>query len=237
MQIANFCYQSGCTLLALKTLEDGGDFPQSDPNVQLWRLEAGHVEEVYEAMLYLEQQLEAELENAEVKQFGLSPSSSIRSAIATAALAVGDYERAIKHWTRQAEETEQQAMLSLLGTLPMVNRPAESSMFLKIRDDWATYNWGTAVGAAYEMPGKASPPLLNAGFCYLEIGQPRQAAEVFERLLEIHPESPYRQLLGFYILLAKNKAIDPMPPSQYVPVWDGMFAPDPAPAVAEKPEK
>lgn len=242
IQIANFCHQKGCTLLALKALEQGGDFPQNDPNAQLWRLEAGQVEDAYLAMRHLETQLDAALEDAPVKQFGLSPNQSIRSAIATAALAVGDYERAIKQWTRQAEEVEQQAMLHLLGTLPMANRPTESSMFLRIGDDWPTANWLSAERIANRMPPQTAPPLLNAALCYLEIGQPKKAAELFQRLLEIHPESGYRTLLAFYIALTANEDIEPLPSSYFIPVWDGMFAPGPAaaendPAVAEKPEK
>ena len=244
-QIAAFCYQNGCTLLALKLLEQDGEFPQNDPNAQIWRLEAGDVEDAYLAMRHLENQLDAEIKNAPVKQFGLSPDKRIRHWIATAALAVGDYERAIEQWTRQSEEAEQQAMLDLMGTLPMVNRPVGSStFFMRIEDDWGRANWvmgGILEGVVHEdmplprnMPAETTFPLFNAALSHLEIGQSKQAAELLKKILELNPETEYRHLVRFYIALAAREEIEPLPASHYIPVWEGMFAP--GPAVAEKPE-
>jgi len=234
-QIAGFAYQNGCVLMALKLLEQDGEFPQNDPLAQIWRLEAGRVEDAYLGLLHIESQLEAGIKNASVNQFGLSPQPKIRHYIATAALAVGDYERAIDQWTRQAEETRQKAMLDLLGSLPMVNRPVEPTpLFLRMSDDWSIANWVYAGNMIGRTPREAAHPLLNAALCHLEIGQPKKAAKLFNQILDVHPETQFRPLIAFYLGLTTGKKVEPIPPTEYIPVWDEMFAP--GPAVADKPE-
>ncbi|MCA9067736.1 MAG: hypothetical protein KDA84_02355, partial [Planctomycetaceae bacterium] len=176
---------------------------------------------------------------------------NIRHWIAMGALAVGDYEEATKQWTTQAEELQQIAVLSVMGGLPMANRPLDpvpmlqQLMLLRNRDTFGYSSWPAgayASGASIQtagfpssLPLDASLPLLNVALCQVELGQSEKAVERFKQLLEVDPNSRYRPLAAFYIRALTGEIIDEIPPSAYVPVWDGMFAPDPA--IAEKPEK
>lgn len=245
-QVALFAHQSGCVLIALKLLKEDGELPQSNPMAQIWQLETGQVEDAYQGLMHIASQLEAQGKNASIQQFGLTHNPETRHWIAFAALAVGDYEGAITQWTKQAEELQQFGMLSLMGTLPMVSRPLEPvPLFMQIQDKGGFVSWPAAAyvtGARMQQPGlpkdmplDVSLPLLNAALCRVELGQSEQAAELFKKLLEVDPDSRYRPLAIFYIRALIGEELDLNPPSEYIPVWDGMF--DPGPAIAEKPKK
>lgn len=245
-QLALYAHESGCVLMALKLLREDGELPQSNPLAQIWQLEAGQVEDAYQGLMHISNQLDAQIKNAPIKQFGIAPDRNARHWIAMAALAVGDYEEAIKQWTKQAEEVEQLGMLGLLGTLPMVNRPLDPvPLFLQFPDRAGFASWPAAAyvaGAGIQQPGlptdmplDMSLPLLNVALCRAELGQSEKAAEAFKQILEIDPDSRYRPLAVFYIRALTGENVDLLPPSEYVPVWDEMFAP--GPAIAEKPEK
>jgi hypothetical protein len=149
---------------------------------------------------------------------------------------VGDYDKAVEQWTKQAEESEQRAMLMLMGTLPMVNRPVDPvPLFMQLADDSPLTTWLTGRGFLEQMAPDTAAPLWNAALCQLEAGRPKEAADLLKKLLEIHPESAYRPLAVFYIELTTRESYDRDPPSFQVPVWEGMFAS--GPAVAEKPKR
>ncbi len=233
-QLAGFAHQKGCVLLALKLLKQEGELPQNDPFTLMCQLEAGFVDEAYQGLMRLDGQLEAQMKNARVKQFGLPPNPNVRHYIALAALCVGDYDTAIEQWTRQAKESAQRVMLTLMGALPMVNQTVEPvSIFLPLGDKWQVDGYLLGLGVEARMPGDIATPLWNAALCQLEVGRPKKAAELLNRLLEAHPESPYRPLAAFYIGLTTHQPVDLDPPSIFIPVWEGMFAP--GPAIAEKP--
>ena len=237
-QLAQLAHQNGCVLMALELLKQDGELPQNDPMILVLQLEAGDAERAYFGLMQLEGHLEAQSKNARVKQFGLPEdprTSKTRHAIALAALTVGDYDKAIEQWTRLAEEEEQRAMLNMMGTLPMVNRPVDPvPLFMRLGEEWQLAQWAMGALLHRQMPQEAATPLWNAALCQLEVGRPKEASKLLKRLLDIHPESPYRPLAAFYIGLTTQESIDFDPPSIYIPVGPDMFAP--GPAIAEKPQ-
>jgi tetratricopeptide (TPR) repeat protein len=234
-ELAAFARQHGCILLALDLLREEGELPQDDPMVLISQLEAGQVEEAYFGFMQFEGQMDAQIRSSRVKQtFELPPNSKIRHTIALAYLSVGDYDKAIEQWTKQAEEEERRAMLNMLGTLPMVTRPVEPvGLFMELQDDWQIANWLTGVGVVRQMPHDVAGPLWNAALCHLEVGRPEKASLLLKKLLDIHPESAYRAMAAFYVGLTTEESFELDPPSMYIPVLGDMFVP--GPAVAEKP--
>jgi tetratricopeptide (TPR) repeat protein len=235
-QLAPLAMRNGCVLMGLELLKQDGQLPPHEAGVLISQLEAGFVEEAYYGLLQLEGQLDAQIKTAQVKQFGLAANPQVRHAIAMGALSVGDYDKAVEQWTKQAEESEQRAMLMLMGTLPMVNRPVDPvPLFMQLADDSPLTTWLTGRGFLEQMAPDTAAPLWNAALCQLEAGRPKVAADLLKKLLEIHPESAYRPLAVFYIELTTRESYDRDPPSFQVPVWEGMFAS--GPAVAEKPKR
>jgi tetratricopeptide (TPR) repeat protein len=237
--------ERGYVLMALDLAKEEGELPEGDPFILMLQLEAGAVQTAYEGLVKLEGQLEAQTKNARIKQFGLPPNFQLRHTIALAAFCVGDYDKAIEQWVKQANETEQGLMLARLGTLPMVNRPIDpiplftqsTPLFMRVGEEWPYVGWTTEGMFAGPMAMTMANSLWNAALCEIEVGRPVNAAQLLERMLELYPETSYRPLALFYIELIHDEPteIDLYPPSQFIPVWEGMFAP--GPAVAEKPAR
>ncbi len=231
-------FDAGCVLMALDLMKEEGQLPEHDPFVLMLQLEAGYVEEAYTGLLQMEGQIEAQIKNARVKQFGLPSNSQFRHAIAMAHLCVGDYDKAIEQWVKQADEGEQRLMLARLGTLPMVNRPVEPiPMFMRVEDEWPYIGWTTEAALSGTTAQTIATPLWNAALCQLEVGRPLEAAKTLRRMLELVPETAYRPMAVFYIGVTSDTSpgLEIYPSSMFVPVWEGMFAP--GPAVAEKPKR
>ena len=62
----------------------------------------------------------------------------------------------------------------------------------------------------------------------IEVGHNDKAIEILQNLLEISPDTPLRILVSQYLIALTGEAIDPIPPSDRIPVTAEMFAPDPA---------
>ena len=205
-QVAVRTYQQGFVLHALRVLrEDPLLMANQLPPQQLQALllmEAGRVQESFDGYGRLE---------GVAEQYGLT---GWRSPAALAALANGRYERAIELWTKEAEESRMRAMTTVLQTLPLAG-PA---------GNWPLHHTDVTADGLVTAPFQVADALLNVALCHLETGETKDAEAVLRRILEVAPSTSYRPLVRYYLAQFTGEFIDPLPPSQWIPVTPDMFA-------------
>jgi hypothetical protein len=67
---------------------------------------------------------------------------------------------------------------------------------------------------------------LNRALCCFEQGKVEQARDLLQQLLKYDPETEFRPAVAFYLASATGPPVALEGPSQQIPIWSGMFAPD-----------
>jgi hypothetical protein len=67
---------------------------------------------------------------------------------------------------------------------------------------------------------------FSRALCCLELGRNEQAGQILRQVLQLDPETEFRTGIAFYALVTTGERISIQPPSDSIPVWGGMFAPD-----------
>jgi tetratricopeptide (TPR) repeat protein len=183
----------------------------------LCHLETGQAEEAYSTFQKLEPELE-QLQHLE----GLLFSS-------LAAMGHADYRKAISARRRISQLTETRALMGLLATAPLSG-------------DSEIYNLNRVQSYLSWMSGDREMQVQNLwwiGVLELERGRNEEAGELFERILEISPDTPMRPLAANYLYAIRGTRRDPFSPGDRIPITPDIFAPDPedAPRDGGEPEE
>ena len=154
----------------------------------------------------------------------MPPGVQWREQAALALLAQADCDGAAKLWSQEAEQMEQQRMIQLLQTLPLVTSPRA----------WPLQQTAGGAQALYSIPRQIAGHLLDVALCHLESGRHQAAEAALRKLLEISPDSPLRPLAGFYLYQLTGEVIDVGSPANQIPVEADMFTTDETPPVAPR---
>jgi tetratricopeptide (TPR) repeat protein len=205
LAIAQFAYQQGFVLEALKLLEADAGYVNQNLQAQLLLgvllMEAGRTEEADETLRRLQ---------GPGEQFNLP---LWRAPAGLAALGNAEYGRAVVLLNEETKNLETQTLATLLQTIPLVS----------IREGWPVQRTTTAMNALYQFPDEFADLQYNVALCHLESGQPAQATATFQRILETNPETPLRPLIRFYLELLTKERI---PPFDWIPVGKDLFLPE-----------
>jgi tetratricopeptide (TPR) repeat protein len=164
----------------------------------------------------------------------IGPPSEWRHFTALANIAAGDYDRARELWADDARIATHIRLQSLLGMSPDPREvPGMSSIPLANVPRHALDARGltraaiTADVLLSHLPRWSQTQFLRA-ITYLEQGHTDLAAALLQNILDFDPETELRPAVAFYLSTITGKPVEFLPPSQQIPVWDGMFAPDEA---------
>ncbi len=200
--VARFAYQNGCALRALELLEDDPELSRRNMiatplmRAELF-MEAGRLEEAEQELLNVQGMAE---------QIGLP---GWRTPLAMVKLANGDYQQAIQLWTDQRSNTNDRRMNSLFSSFPLVC----ATQPLPI---WPLVHLQQSASALLSLPNENAQLLLNVALSHLETGRNKAATEIFQKILEIAPDSSVRPLVAFYLLQLTGEEIEPLPPSDWI---------------------
>ena len=221
---AQYARSRGCVRLALHQLAEVADetlAPNERVQVQLLRgtllLDAGDAEQAHIELARLEGYVEQFPEQSAALRW--------RPQAAMAALANGDYPRAIDLWNADLRDYDRAKVNALIDTLPFTSSPAEQ-FSAQGRELWPVDRAvaGMAVAASQDVLADA---LLNLAACHLEMRQPERARASLERLLTVTPEASVRPAAADYLSYLADEPVDRLPPSAYIPLGSDIFAPEP----------
>ena len=201
----------GCALHALEIIENNDNLIRGNPQLQQLHIqlliEGGQPQRAAEAAA----QLQGVVEQTSYHAW--------RNPVAFAYLGNADYESALQIWTKGADEIEKLRIGPVLSTLPLEG-PASS---------WPLAHASAAVSSLFTLPHDQSEMLLYAALTRLETGENAEAEKQFRDTLASNPETPYRALIAAYLEALSGEKVDPLPPSEQIPVDDSPFAAEPLP--------
>ncbi len=155
-----------------------------------------------------------------------------RNLTGLASVAAGDYDRAQMLWRDEAELATLLRLRSVLGTspelgtafttstVPLTHGPAEATEFGPV------YRTQVMADLMLTYPNQWAMAQLNRALCSFEQAKTDQGRELLQQILNSDPESEFRPAVAFYLNCATGIPVSLEGPSQQIPVWDGMFAPD-----------
>ena len=155
-----------------------------------------------------------------------------RNLTALASVAAGDYDRAQELWSDEADAATQLRLRTLLGmspelgtaftvsTVPLTHGPAEATEFGPV------YRTQVMADLMLAFPPQWTGAQLNRALCCFEQGHTELGQDLLRQVLKYDPETEFRLAVAFYLSCASGVPVPLEGPSQQVPVWDGMFAPD-----------
>ncbi len=206
LQLAQIASQRyNCPLAALEQLEKSPEFVATNPNAKLFYLtmllESGRIEDAYQTAMEIEYE-----QNATQNQL-----PNWRSLVVAAYLANAEYEKAQELWKAEGQQIEMNGFRSALSTLPprvIPNSP----------QPWPIPTINSAYQYFSSRDSRLTSLNLDIAYALLESGQCEAAGKQFQRTLEDSPDSSARHLIGFYLAQINQEMIDPVPPSDRVPV-------------------
>jgi len=201
-QVANLYFQRGCILKSLDQFRMNPQLLEDPEQMAMYLrllLEAGRAEEAY----MVGAQLEAMSEQTGYQQW--------RGGRAMTHLANGDYGAAIQLWKEQAELVDTAAFARLLGGLPPRIHPSSEVQ-------WPIGEILAAAQYVGQTARDVSNFLTTAGMIELEAGRREDSIATFRRALERDPETSDRPLVSYYLTMLTGEQIDPLPPSERIPI-------------------
>lgn len=231
LETARTAYASGCVLKALEVLQEAPEFVQGHLRAQVLKAtlltEAGRPREAHETILEIEP-LASRI-----------PGLSWRTPAALAGLGHADYDRACRLWNGRLERLETEKLTQLTDTLPLVAPPVEWShvplqAFVGLRRwQWPLLHAQSGVRVLNQHPAEAARLQFNMAVSHLEAGTPEAAETALRDLLKRSPGTRLRPLVRFYLYHLSGELIDPIPPTDRIPVSTELFAP---PAERSRPQ-
>jgi hypothetical protein len=170
-------------------------------------------------------------------------SSQWRRLSAIASVVVGDYDRALPYLEEEAAAQTRFRLQTLVGVNPQLGNVASMSTAPLTHGPQAAidarplYRSRAVADALITYPVQWSTTQFMRALCCLEQGSNELSQTLLREILELDPESELRTAVVFYTTVTTGERVRIEPPSDSIPVWDGMFAPDeattdPAPAPA-----
>jgi hypothetical protein len=104
--------------------------------------------------------------------------------------------------------------------VPFTHGPTEATEFQPV------YRAQVMADLLLTYPAQWSMTQLNRALCCFEQGQTEEARILLQQLLRYEPESEFRPVVAFYLNCATGERVPVEGPSQQIPVWGEMFAPD-----------
>ena len=210
-----------CPNLALTLMEENLAEVAQDPAQQLAYatilLDTGRTESAWEEFERMEQLFASPNTPLEVAPIV----SRWRNMTALANLAASDTDRASKLWADDADMQARSTMNSLLRQKPFVGNTSPEEI-----DMWATMMARMGYSAMIEFPERWSQLRLQQALVELESGRASVATEILKSILDEHPEYSMRPIVAFYLGAITGTEYEVSPPSNWIPVWGEMFAPD-----------
>lgn len=204
----SFFYGRGLILKAMQELEMLPPEAMSNPEIMQIRalclLEAGRTEEAYD--------LSGQLE-------GMGPQLAAqdwRGVRTISLLTNGEYDRAIQLWEEASMEATRNKLADVLFNLSphfVTTRPLNWPV-TETEKAWNYFNFFT---------NQISSIKLSTALTQIEEGENRKAGETLHEILDQNPETPERRTIAYYLTMIQQTPIDPLPPSERVPV---LFAPE-----------
>lgn len=205
-QLALFAYQQrGCVLKALEQLDRN---PEVLEQMDVKRLrvllliESGRAEEAY---------IETGMLEEVARQGGNAQGWTELTAIAS--LANADYLRAVQLWSDSADTIDRISLQRLLaGIAPSPANPQSP------QPPWPTTVTEAAAMYFTQRPQLVSSMRRQVAMVELEAGGLEKAQRNFRAMLQANPETPARPLAAFYLQQITGEEIDPLPPSERIPI-------------------
>lgn len=210
-----FYYQRGLILKALEQFATIDPGLLANPEISrmhaLCLLEAGRTEEAYQV-------------SGQLAVSGQPGQGGDWRGVRTLCLLTnGEYEEAIRLWEEVSLETTRGGFANLLVNLSPKHSP-------NVPTNWPLNELQAAVNYFYSFTDQVSALKLNAALAQLEVGQIKDAGETLQEILDQNPESLERGTIAYYLTMIRQTPVDPLPPSERIPV---LFAPEPG----DKPAK
>jgi hypothetical protein len=219
-QLVGIALKGECPTLALSIIqEDLTELTRAHDMQMLYAsllLNCGQTESAWQEI----ESMESSLNRKNVPPQLAPLASQWRSLAATINLCAFDTKRAISLW-----EGEQRSMLET-EIRALLNQPLASFGIPLQHALWPAVTARFAVSAAIEIPERWAQSQLQAARADLEAARLSEAAQRLQSLLEFCPEFSQRGVVVFYLQLLTDETYDPAPPSERIPIWEGMFAPD-----------
>ncbi len=223
MQLAEYLFLQRCFELALTELDAVRDLPEVQAggelylNVSFMRavalFECGQLEEAYTLLMQLEGPL-AEMGVVQARQFA-----------AIASMVHGDFAGAASRWKSYGTGQRFYPLKSLLesGSLVADERASNDDPL-----DWSQLRYGNFATALRNYEEVQARGLWLQCICHLEGARNEEAAKLLREIVATAPESPVRPFYVFHLSALEAVDIDPLPPSDRIPVSAEMFAPSAA---------
>ena len=217
-QLLQIASNGGCPGLALSILEEDLTLVASNA---LFQLEYARLlllsGRVYDAWQQLENMKDAVAQAGPTQQ---QYTAQWRDMTGYANLGMLNPMRAIELWSELSVEQNFAAVKQIVSMPPISSTPA------MIHDVWPAYAVGATLNGVGNFPNQWATLQLQNAFVHLDYGLVDEATADLERILEIHPEYPFRSLVVITLATITGKEYDLNPPSDQIPVWEGMFADD-----------
>lgn len=217
-QLAGIAINGNCPGLALSILEEDMTLIASDPGLQLTYasllLANGRTEDAWEQL----EGMQSLVDQAGAQNPGFV--TQWRDVTATANLAANVPDRAADLYAEEAVDFNENSLRSLIFQPPAAAAPAPSL------DIWPTITLSTHANALVRFPERWATVKLHEALIRIDQGNLEAATQALLAIYEGHPEFSLRSLVAFYLNLLTGETYEMLPPSQWIPVWDGMFAPD-----------
>ncbi|MEW4487778.1 hypothetical protein AB1L42_06825 [Thalassoglobus sp. JC818] len=216
LEMAQIALNGNCPTLAIQILEEDRTLMARDPTLQInyasLLLRVGRTFEAWEQLEQLEPTIQQipQQENPIIARW--------REMNGFANLAALNPIRAIEMWTAQADSLNQSSVRGLLTIPPLASNP---SGFLDI---WPALSTRLAMAALVEFPERWSALMLQKAQAELDSGLVDEATEDLKQILEVHPEYSLRSLVVIMLAVLTGEDYGLRPPSDEIPVWDGMFS-------------
>lgn len=187
-------------------------------------LDAGRIEE---AQTVLER-----LADVMRQPSAVGAASTWRQTTAQANIAAGNDERARELWGENSRAATLLRLQSVLGFSPAPGEvPDLSSVPLthavrEVLEARPLTRAAIAGDLLLQYPAEWELDQLCRALVLLEAGENELAEGLLQELLNRDPESTYRPLVAFYLSTISGEPVNFGPPSNEIPIWDGMFAPD-----------
>ena len=208
LQLAQHAYQRGFVRKALQHLERNQE--TMEPSLDAKRLkvvllmECGRAEDAY---------IEAGLLEELARRGGVQNWAEL---CAITSLANSDYARAIQFWSSEADQIEQSGLARLvLSALPRGG---------SVQPPWPVGQTAAAFEYLFQRPSQVGFLRQQVALVEMEGGERQKAIRNFRDLLRTNPETPARPLAVHYMKQLTGEEIDPLPPSERIPV---LFEPEP----------
>ncbi len=217
-QLAAMALQNRCPAMALSILEEDKTVVASNPGLQLMHatllLRNGRTEEAWE-----------ELEGLEslVSQSGAQNAPFVSQWRTTTALAnavANQRPRAAELFGEQALTLNEQNLRSI------IHQPPGFAEAYPVIDIWSGLSLMTHFSALRDFPERWAILKLQQALVRIDQGNLQAAKDVLQTIYDVHPEFSMRSLVVLYLSLITGEEYELEPPSQKIPIWDGMFVPD-----------